>query len=235
MFKNRPACRIWPFLKNIGTKLWRTLARKRKSNIANKVLEKKQWRGSLPNCKTKALAFGKFKGKENCENAYREKANFAQKTNATEQLWWYFISISQLNLFTWFSPIDSFEIAKGQKVILAKVQFLALMWCLKTSRAWFFSSQIPFAEKGRLWQARFSLDFGAFFAYPEISPFRYLVQLFQNCAKHKKKLNLSFEWFFRFLLGHVNLLALPQHQHTSFFFFKENSCAGAEGELKDKF
>ena len=26
----------------------------------------------------------------------------------------------------------------------------------------------------------------------------------------------NFIWFFRFLLGHVNLLALPQHQHTSF-------------------
>ena len=65
-------------------------------------------------------------------------------------------------------------------------------------------------------------------------------------------------WFFGFLLGHVNLLALPQHQHTgflcpdvsdrmSFFFFwkrtgqscpkrrdKENSSAGAEGELKEQ-
>ena len=29
---------------------------------------------------------------------------------------------------------------------------------------------------------------------------------------------MHFEWFFGFLLGHVNLLALPQHQHTSFLF-----------------
>ena len=44
----------------------------------------------------------------------------------------------------------------------------------------------------------------------------------------------NIEWFFGFLLGHVNLLALPQHQHTSFLcpdvsdrialsFFKELS------------
>ena len=80
-------------------------------------------------------------------------------------------------------------------------------------------------------------------------------------------LNQKSVWFFGFLLGHFNLVALPQHLHTIFLcpdvsdrialsFFKEllnskvpwkrtgqscpkrrdqeNSCAGAEGELKDR-
>ena len=40
----------------------------------------------MPNFKTRALAFQKLKGKENCENEHRETAsfmyNFVQKTNA---------------------------------------------------------------------------------------------------------------------------------------------------------
>ena len=48
------------------------------------------------------------------QNEQREKANFVyyfvQKTNATEQLWWHFISTSQLNFVTQFSPLDPNEI-----------------------------------------------------------------------------------------------------------------------------
>ena len=61
---------------------------------------KRPLRGSVPNFKTKALAVRKLKGKQNCENEHREKAsfmyNFVQKTNATKQLWWHFISTSPL-------------------------------------------------------------------------------------------------------------------------------------------
>ena len=46
------------------------------TKIANKVLERRQLRGSLPNFKTKALAIQKLKGKENCENEHRETDRF---------------------------------------------------------------------------------------------------------------------------------------------------------------
>ena len=80
------------------------------TKIANKVLEKRQLRESVPNFKTKALAVQKLKGKEKCENEHRETAsfmyNFVQKTNATKQLWWHFIPTSPLNFSTQFSADD---------------------------------------------------------------------------------------------------------------------------------
>ena len=82
------------------------------SKTANKVLEKRQLRGSMPNFKTKALAVWKLKGKENCEDEHRETAsfvcNFVQKINATKQLWLHFLPTSPLNFFTQFSPEDPF-------------------------------------------------------------------------------------------------------------------------------
>ena len=57
-----------------GAKRSITLERKI-SKIANKVLDKRWLRGSVPNFKTKALAVRKLKGKENCENELRETAN----------------------------------------------------------------------------------------------------------------------------------------------------------------
>ena len=101
MLKNTPACH---FRHIFGTKQWITLERKKISKIANKVLEKRQRRQSVPNFKTRALAVWKLKGKENCENEHREMASFmynlVQKTNATVQLWWHFIPTSPLNFFT---------------------------------------------------------------------------------------------------------------------------------------
>ena len=68
--------------------------------MANKVLEKRPLRGSVPTFKTKALAVRKLKRKENCESEHRETAslmyNFVQKTNATKQLWWHFIPTSPM-------------------------------------------------------------------------------------------------------------------------------------------
>ena len=62
---------------------------KKISKIADKVMGKRQLRGSVPNFKSKALAVQKLKGKENCKNEHRETANFlynfAQKTNAIKQ------------------------------------------------------------------------------------------------------------------------------------------------------
>ena len=108
-WKTRPHVIFGPFF---GTKRWIPLERKMISKIANKVLEKRQRRGSVPNFKTRALAVWKLKGKENCENEHRETAsfmyNFVQKTNATVQLWWHFIPTSPLNIFTRFSPEDPF-------------------------------------------------------------------------------------------------------------------------------
>ena len=45
------------------------------------------------------------------------------------------------------------------------------------------------------------------------NPGRNVVFQNKNCAGAEGE---DIVWFFRFLLGHVNLLALPQHQHTSF-------------------
>ena len=69
MLKNTSACHFWPFF---GTKRWITLELKKISKIANKVLEKRQRRGSVPNFKTRALAVWKLKGKENCKNEHRD-------------------------------------------------------------------------------------------------------------------------------------------------------------------
>ena len=88
MLKNTPACQFWPiFWYKTVNNSWT----KQDIKIANKVLEKRQLRRSVPNFKTKALAVWKLKGKENWENEHRETAsfiyNFVQKTNATKQLW----------------------------------------------------------------------------------------------------------------------------------------------------
>ena len=108
-WKARPHVIFGPFF---GTKRWITFERKKISKIANKVLEKRQWRGSVPNFETKALVVWKLKGKENCENEHRETAsfmyNFVQKTNVTVQLWWHFIPTSPLNFFIRFLPEDPF-------------------------------------------------------------------------------------------------------------------------------
>ena len=64
MLKNTPACQIGPIL---GTKRWLSLKRRQMSKIANKLLEKGQLRGNVPNFRTKALAIPKLKGKENRE------------------------------------------------------------------------------------------------------------------------------------------------------------------------
>ena len=53
-----------------GTTRWITFERKKISKIANKVLEKRQRRGSVPNFKTRALAVWKLKGKENGGRAH---------------------------------------------------------------------------------------------------------------------------------------------------------------------
>ena len=108
-----------------GTKRWIIFERKKISKIANKLLEKRQRRGSVPNFKTRALAVWKLKGKENCENEHRETAsfmyNFVQKTNATVQLWWHFKPTSLLNFFTRFSPEDPLKgTLRDQKVIFVK-------------------------------------------------------------------------------------------------------------------
>ena len=109
-WKTRPHVIFGPFF---GTKRWITFEWKKISKIANKILEKRQRRGSVPNFKTRTLAVWKLKGKENCESEHRETAsfmyNFVQKTNATKQLWWHFIPTSPLNFFTRFSPEDPFE------------------------------------------------------------------------------------------------------------------------------
>ena len=108
-WKTRPHVNFGPFF---GTKRWITFERKKISKIANKVLEKRQRRESVPIFKSKAFAVRKLKGKENWENEHRETAsfmyNFVQKTNATKQLWWHFTSTLPLNFFTRFSPEDPF-------------------------------------------------------------------------------------------------------------------------------
>ena len=110
MLKNTPACHFWPvFLYKTVNNFW---TKKKISKIANKVLEKRQRRGSVLNFKTRALVVWTLKGKQNCENEHRETAsfmcNFVQKTNATVQLWWHFIPTSPLIFFTRFSPEDPF-------------------------------------------------------------------------------------------------------------------------------
>ena len=109
MLKNTPACQLWPIFRNkTVNNSWQKLDIK----IANKILEKRPLRGSVPNFKTNALAVRNLKGKENCENEHRETAsfmyNFVQKSNATKQLWWHFIPTSPLNFshgfhFLWFA------------------------------------------------------------------------------------------------------------------------------------
>ena len=104
-WETRPRVNFGPFF---GTKRWIPLERNKISKIANRVLEQRQLRRSVPNFKTKASAVRKLKGKGNCENEHRETAsfmhNFVQKTNATKLLWWHFIPTLPLNFFTRFSP-----------------------------------------------------------------------------------------------------------------------------------
>ena len=57
-WKTRPHVNFGPFF---GTQRWITLDRNKISKIANKVLEKRQLRGSGPNFKTKALAVRKLR------------------------------------------------------------------------------------------------------------------------------------------------------------------------------
>ena len=91
-------------------------------------MEKRSLRGSGPNFKTKALAVGKLKGKENCENEHRETASFMhdfeQKTNATKQLWWHFIPTSPLNFSHGFhekiGSVLKGTLRRDQKVIFVK-------------------------------------------------------------------------------------------------------------------
>ena len=67
-WKTRPHVIFGPFF---GTKRWITFERKKISKLANKVLEKRQRRESVPYYKTRALAIWKLKGKENSENEHR--------------------------------------------------------------------------------------------------------------------------------------------------------------------
>ena len=71
-WKTRPHVNFGPFF---GAKRWITFEPKKISKIANKVLEKRQLRGSVPNFKARTLAVYKLKGKENCENEHRETAS----------------------------------------------------------------------------------------------------------------------------------------------------------------
>ena len=130
-----PACQFWPIF---CTKRWKTLERHDISKIANKILENRQLRGSVPNFKTKALAVWKIKGKENWENKHRKTTsfmyNFVQKTNATKQLWWHFMPTSPLNFSHGFYQNIRFKRnfkKKPKKWFSSKVQFLAQEWCLK--------------------------------------------------------------------------------------------------------
>ena len=84
MFKNMPTCQIWPIF---GTKRSITLERKQISKAIEKNFAKFQDQGCIRS---------KVKRKRKWWNENREKANFVynfvQKTNATEQLWWHFLS-----------------------------------------------------------------------------------------------------------------------------------------------
>ena len=123
MLKTRLHVNFGPFF---GTKRWISLERHKISKVANKVLEKRQRRGRVPNFKTKALAVWKLQGKENCENEHRETAsfmyNFVQKTNATKQLWWHFIPTLPLNFSNGFHQKIRSErnLRRDQKVIFVK-------------------------------------------------------------------------------------------------------------------
>ena len=121
-WKTRPHVNFGPFF---GTKEWITLERIMLSKIANRILEKRQRRGSVPNFKTKALAVQKLKGKENCENEHRETAsfmyNFGQKTNATKQLWWH---LFQLCLWIFHTVSTKRSARKGTLRRVQKVIFV---------------------------------------------------------------------------------------------------------------
>ena len=131
-WKTRLHVNFGPFF---GTKRWITLGRKNVYKIANRVLDKRQLKGSVPNFKTKALAVWKLKGKENCENEHRETVsfmyNFVEKTNATKQLWWHFMPTSPLHFFhTVFTRRSALKgiLRSDQKGISSKVQPLAQYW-----------------------------------------------------------------------------------------------------------
>ena len=95
--------------------------------IANKLLEKRQLKGRVPNFKTKASAVRKLKGKENCENEHRETAsfmyNFVQKNQFNQAtLMAFYTNFATENFHTVFTRISVLKgtLRRDQKVIFVK-------------------------------------------------------------------------------------------------------------------